>query len=53
MDVAEVLCPDHNTKSRKGYWYDEEQDWIVQDADELAAIGGDASLEDYYNLKKR
>jgi hypothetical protein len=26
-----VIVYDHNTKSRKGYWYDEDDEWIEQD----------------------
>jgi hypothetical protein len=26
-----VLVYDHNTKNRKGYWYDEEEDWVQQE----------------------
>lgn len=25
-----VVVYDHNTKQKKGFWYDEEDDWIVQ-----------------------
>ena len=28
-----VIVYDHNTKKRKGYWYDEEEDWIEQEMD--------------------
>jgi hypothetical protein len=28
-----VVVYDHNTKKRKGYWYDEEEDWIEQEMD--------------------
>ena len=31
-----VILYDHNTKSRKGYWYDEEDDWIEQEMDNNA-----------------
>ena len=26
-----VIVYDHNSKSRKGYWYDEEDEWIEQE----------------------
>ena len=28
-----VVVYDHNTKKRKGYWYDEEEEWIEQERD--------------------
>ena len=31
-----VILYDHNTKSRKGYWYDEEDVWIEQEMDNNA-----------------
>ena len=25
-----VIVYDHNNKTRKGYWYDEDDDWVIQ-----------------------
>lgn len=51
-----VIVYDHDTKNRKGYWYDEEEDWIQQDLspyNEVSPYGylkwlTSQSLEDEY-----